>query len=68
MKKTIKITITLFLILLILTPVLFFVIYPNYNNIITKYNSFDIQALSKETTISIYVVGRELCWCHPDTR
>lgn len=53
MKKTIKITITLFLILLILAPVLFFLIYPNYNNIITSINSFDIQAMSKETTISI---------------
>ena len=53
MKKITKITITLFLILLILTPVLFFLIYPNYNNIITTINSFDIQAMSKETTISI---------------
>jgi sortase A len=53
MKKTTKITITLFLILLLLTPIFFFIIYPNYNNIITTINSFDVYALSKESTISI---------------
>jgi LPXTG-site transpeptidase (sortase) family protein len=53
MKKITKITITLFLILLLLTPVLFFIIYPNYNNILTTLNSFDIYSLSKETTIRI---------------
>lgn len=53
MRKTTKIAITLFLILLILSPVFFFLIYPNYNDILTALNSLNFQALSKETTISI---------------
>ncbi|MFA5633592.1 MAG: sortase [Candidatus Dojkabacteria bacterium] len=53
MRKTTKIAITLFLILLILGPVFFFLIYPNYNDILTALNSLNFQALSKETTISI---------------
>ncbi len=53
MRKITKIAITLFLILLILGPVFFFLIYPNYNDIFTTLNSLNFQVLSKETTISI---------------
>ena len=53
MQKVIKSTITLFLILLIIGLIFFLIIYPNQNSIITGINSFNIYALSKETTISI---------------
>jgi sortase A len=51
MTKPKKITTTLFLILLLLAPILFFIIYPNYNNILLAFNSFNIYNLSKETSV-----------------
>lgn len=53
MKTTKKITITLLLILLVLTPILFFIIYPNYNNILLTLNSFNMYNLSKETSVRV---------------
>lgn len=53
MKKLKKITITLLLILLVITPGLFLLIYPNYNNILLTLNSFNIYNLSKETSVRI---------------
>jgi sortase A len=53
MTKTKKITITLFLILLALSLTLFFIIYPNYNNILLTVNSFNIYNLSKETSVRV---------------
>lgn len=53
MKKTIKIVTTLFLILLALIPVSFFIIYPQYNELTLKKNSFNTYALAKDTTINI---------------
>ncbi len=54
MKKTIKILTTLFLILLALIPILFFIIYPQYNDIALKKNSLDIHAFAKNTTINLF--------------
>lgn len=53
MKKTIKILTTLFLILLALTPIAFFIIYPQYNELALKKNSLNIYALAKDSTINI---------------
>lgn len=53
MKKITKVTITLILILSIVTPILFLLIYPNYNNILLTLNSFNTYNLSKETSIQI---------------
>jgi sortase A len=53
MNKTKKTIISLLLILFILTPILFFLIYPNYNNILLTINSFDGYSLSKETAVKI---------------
>lgn len=53
MKILKKITITLLLILLVLTPVLFFIIYPNYNDILLTLNSFNMYNLSKETSVRV---------------
>ncbi len=53
MKNTLKILTTLFLILLALTPIAFFIIYPQYNDIVLKKNSLDIYALTKDTTINL---------------
>jgi sortase A len=53
MTKTKKITITLFLILLVLSPVLFFLIYPNYNKLVLAINSINIYNLSKETSVRV---------------
>ena len=53
MKKSIKVVTTLFLILLVLLPIAFFVIYPLYNDITLKKNSLDIYAFTKETTINL---------------
>jgi sortase A len=53
MKKPLKILLTLLLILSIVTPILFFLIYPNYNNILLTLNSFNLYSLSKETGIKI---------------
>lgn len=53
MTKPKKITITLFLILLALTPILSLIIYPNYNNALLTINSFNIYNLSKETSVRV---------------
>jgi LPXTG-site transpeptidase (sortase) family protein len=53
MNKSIKITITFFLILSLLSCILFLLIYPNYNNILLTINSYNIYNLSKETSIKI---------------
>lgn len=53
MKKTIKILTTLFLILLVLVPISFFIIYPQYNDIVLKKNSLDIYVFAKDTTINL---------------
>ncbi len=53
MKKSIKVLTTLFLILLVLLPIAFFVIYPLYNDIALKKNSLDIYAFTKETTMNL---------------
>lgn len=53
MKKTIKILTTLFLILLVLVPISFFIIYPQYNDIVLKKSSLDIYAFAKDTTINL---------------
>ncbi len=53
MKILKKTTITLLLILLVLTPILFFVIYPNYNNILLTLNSFNAYNLAKETSVKV---------------
>jgi len=53
MEKTKKITISFLLILLLLTPVLFFIIYPNYNKLLLALNSFKIYDITKETSVKI---------------
>jgi sortase A len=53
MTKFRKIATTFFLILLAISPILFFIIYPNYNNILLAFNSFNIYNLSKETSVRI---------------
>lgn len=53
MKKSIKLVTTLFLILLALTPIAFFIIYPQYNELALKKNSLNIYALAKDSTINI---------------
>jgi sortase A len=53
MNKAKKITITLLLILLVLSPVLFFLIYPNYNKLVLAINSINIYNLSKETSVKV---------------
>jgi len=53
MNKLKKTTITLLLILLVLTPILFFVIYPNYNDLLLTLNSFNIYKLSKESSVKV---------------
>lgn len=52
MKKGIKILITFLIILLPLTPAVFFLIYPNINNLVLAKNSLNIYEISKETTLS----------------
>lgn len=52
MNKAKKITLTFLVILLIVSPILFLLIYPNYNNILLTLKSFDFYTLSKETSIS----------------
>lgn len=53
MDKFKKITITLFLILLALSPILFFIIYPNYNNLLLTVNSFNIYNLARESSVRV---------------
>jgi len=53
MKNTKKITITLLIILLVLSPAFFLVLYPNYNNLVLAFNSFDVYNISKEASVKI---------------
>lgn len=53
MKKAFKIVITVILIILVLIPLGYFVIYPNYNKVIGPIKRFDIQRTSKELTFQI---------------
>lgn len=53
MKKTSKIIATSLLILLILSPILFFIIYPNINSILLTINSFNIYNISSKNSINI---------------
>lgn len=53
MKKLLKSLITTILILLVLTPLGYFVIYPNYNKLIGPIKRFDIQRSSGEITFQI---------------
>ena len=53
MKKLKKIAITLLLILFVITPGLFLIIYPNYNDILLTLNSFNVYNLSRETTMKV---------------
>ncbi|MGI6484492.1 MAG: sortase [Candidatus Dojkabacteria bacterium] len=53
MKKPIKIILTLFLILLVLTPIFFFITYPFYNDIALKLKNLNIYDRTKETFITL---------------
>jgi sortase A len=53
MKNLKKTTITLLLILLALFPAFFFILYPNYNNLVLALNSFDFYNISKEASVKI---------------
>lgn len=53
MKKPIKITLTLFLILLVLTPIFFFITYPFYNDIALKLKKLNIYDRTKESFITL---------------
>jgi len=53
MKNLKKTTITLLLILLALSPAFFFILYPNYNNLVLAFNSFDFYNISKEASVKI---------------
>lgn len=53
MKKPIKITLTLFLILLVLIPIFFFITYPFYNDIALKLKKLNIYDRTKESFITL---------------
>lgn len=53
MKKTVKILITLLLILLVLIPTGIFLIYPNYNKISLSLKDLDYQSLTQQTTVKL---------------
>jgi LPXTG-site transpeptidase (sortase) family protein len=53
MKKSLKILITTVLILILLLPLGYFVIYPNYNKVIGPIKRFDIQRSAGEITFQI---------------
>ncbi len=53
MKKVFKIVITVILIALVLIPLGYFVIYPNYNKVIGPIKRFDIQRSAGEITFQI---------------
>lgn len=53
MKKPIKITLTLFLILLVLIPIFFFITYPFYNDIALELKKLNIYDRTKETFITL---------------
>ena len=53
MKKVFKIVITVILIALVIFPLGYFVIYPNYNKVIGPIKRFDIQRSAKELTFQL---------------
>lgn len=53
MKKPIKITLTLFLILLVLIPIFFFITYPFYNDIALELKKLNIYDRTKESFITL---------------
>ena len=53
MKKPIKITLTLFLILLVLIPIFFFITYPFYNDIALELKKLNIYDSTKESFITL---------------
>ena len=53
MKNLKKVTITLSLILLVISPTFFFILYPNYNNLVLAFNSFDFYNISKEASVKV---------------
>lgn len=53
MKKVIKILVSIILILLVVAPLTYFVIYPNYNKVIGPIKRFDIQRSAQEITFQI---------------
>jgi len=54
MKKPVKILTTTILILILLLPVAYFFIYPNYNELIGPIKRFDIQRSAEEITFQIF--------------
>lgn len=53
MRKTFKILITVILIILVLIPLGYFVIYPNYNKVIGPIKRFDMQRSAQELTFQL---------------
>ena len=53
MNKGLKITITVTLLLLALIPLVYFLVYPIYNDIVLKKNSFDIYRFTKQISINL---------------
>lgn len=53
MEKVIKILVSIILILLVVAPLTYFVIYPNYNKVIGPIKRFDIQRSAQEITFQI---------------
>lgn len=53
MNKGLKITITITLILLALVPLVYFLVYPIYNDILLKKNSFDIYRITRQISINL---------------
>ena len=53
MNKGSKITITITVLLLALVPLVYFLVYPIYNDIVLKKNSFDIYRFTKQISINL---------------
>jgi len=53
MTKGLKITVTILLLLLAVVPLVYFLVYPIYNDILMKKNSFDIYRFSKQISINL---------------
>lgn len=53
MRKGLKITITILLLLSALVPLVYFLVYPIYNDILLKKNSFNIYRFSKQISINL---------------
>lgn len=53
MNKGLKITITITVLLLALVPLVYFLVYPIYNDIVLKKNSFDIYRFTKQISINL---------------